>query len=207
MHILEGVLLSFTLSLDALTAAFAYGASKIKIPLKSIAIIDIVCTLTLVVTFYLGRLIEPYVSAEVIKYIAFAMLLIIGLTKLFDELIKYILKKKSKDEIQFKMFGFRFILNIYKNETTADADQNKILSVPEAVSLAVALSIDSLAAGFSAGLVNILPAVLFTGSLVFGMGALYLGTFLGKKVAKRTKINLAWLSGLILIFLAISKLF
>lgn len=207
MKYFEAVLLAFTLSLDALTAAFAYGTSKIKIPWKSMLIIDVLCTLTLILTFYLGTVIQPYISQEAIRYIAFALMLLIGLVKLFEELIKWILRKKTKDELEFKMFGFRFLLRIYQNETTADADKNKILTAAEAVSLAVALSFDSLAVGFSAGIAQISAVTLFISTLLFGYLALLLGVLIGGRIARRSKLNLSWLSGAILIVLAVIRLF
>ncbi len=49
---METILLVLALSLDAFVASIAYGTNKIKIPFKSIIIIDSICAISLVISLY-----------------------------------------------------------------------------------------------------------------------------------------------------------
>jgi len=206
---LNAIFLVAALSLDAFVAAFSYGVNKIKIPLKSALIITFVCSAVLAIALYLGYALGGFIPANVAKGVGIGLLILIGVIKLFDSLLKsYVKKHQNLDKkVNFKFFSLRCILSIYADETQADVDESKILSVKEATGLAIVLSLDSLGVGFGAGLSSRgLPWII---ALSFAMGVtlVYLGAFLGRVVAKKSKLNLSWLSGAILITLGISRIF
>ena len=107
---------------------------------------------------------------------------------------------------EFKVSDFRFFLNVYIDNTAADVDHSLTLSPKESFSLALALSLDGLAAGFGAGLVaaNFIQIIIF--SLIINIIAILGGCFVGNKIAEKTELNLSWLSGVTLILLAFLKL-
>jgi len=72
--------------------------------------------------------------------------------------------------------------------------------------LAIALSLDSLAIGFGSSLGNINYFNVILLSLVSDMIAIWLGLFIGRKFVEKSKLNLSWLAGIILIILAVLKL-
>ena len=135
-------------------------------------------------------------------------LMFLGVYYLFESLVKTFLEKKSDSspKLKFKLFNVWFIIDIYIDETKADLDNSKILSSKEALYLAIALSLDSLAIGFgsSLGNINYLNVILL--SLVSDMIAIWLGLFIGRKFVEKSKLNLSWLAGIILIILAVLKL-
>ncbi|MCL2821700.1 MAG: manganese efflux pump, partial [Firmicutes bacterium] len=91
----------------------------------------------------------------------------------------------------------------------ADLDKSKVLSKKEACLLAAALGLDALAVGVGAGMINqsVYFYLIAIGlSLVMDIVLLGLGTFAGNKVAKKTKINLSWVGGLILIGVALTNI-
>ena len=199
------------LSLDALVASFSFGASGIKIPIKSSIIITIITTAVLAVALFLGAAFSQFIPANVATYIASGILITIGLVKLFDSIIKgYIKRHKGLEKkINFRIMSLKFMLNIYADPIEADADNSKVLSLAEAVGLAFVLSVDSLTVGLGAGLAGggILGIILIIClSLVFGIAFLYLGSLLGRKVKEKSKIDLSWLSGVLLIALGIVSL-
>lgn len=202
----EALVTAVVLSTDIFACGLAYGASKIKIPLKSAAVISLICGAALGVTLFLGGLLRPYISTVAVKYISFAILMAIGVFKLFEEGVKLLLAKTSKKELSLRIFDFRLILRVFQDETQADKNKDKVLSVAEAVSLAAATSLDSLAVGFSAGLTCASPWLLLLCVVTTGFAAVAGGTALGKKLASKTKVNLSWISGLVLIIIAVSKL-
>ena len=127
----------------------------------------------------------------------------------FQNAFKSYLKKMEdqRKKITFRYAGIDFFIDICLDETKADIDQSKTLSVREAVYLAFALSLDSLVTGFGIGLTQVNHAVVLSFSLVLHLVALLLGSLIGQKLAKRSSINISWLSGAILIVLAFIRIF
>lgn len=177
----QALLLVIALSMDAFISSFAYGTNKIKIPFKSVTIINVVCSSILFIALILGNVLSRYIPNFITLGISFSILMILGIIKIYQG---------------------------YKGEKPIEGAKgsSKTLSPVEAFSLAVAVSLDGLAAGFGAGIVgvNYIEIVLF--SLISDMVAVMLGCNLGNKIAHKTKFNLSWLSGGIFIILAIVKL-
>lgn len=209
MVILEALLLTSALSLDALVASFSYGINKIKIPIRSAMIINLICTGLLTASLFLGMALSTVISPVTAKIISCTVLIIIGLMKLFDSLIKKRIKsnKPIDRDIKFKFLSLTFIVKVFAEPEKADFDESKTLSIKEAVPLAIALSIDSLAAGFGAGIVSANVWFIIGFSLITDLFAIYGGSAIGRKIAKVSSVNLSWLSGVILIALAVSKIF
>ena len=209
VSVTEAVMLVIALSADAFVASFAYGSNKIKIPFLSAQVINIICSFVLAVSLLFGTVFMRYIPEAVTAVICFVILLVLGVVKLLDSITKSIIRKNSnlKKEIKFSMFNIHFILNLYANPERADVDSSRILSPAEAVSLAVALSLDGLAVGVGAafGNVNIWLIVLI--SLFVNMLAVVGGCRAGNKIAKKTSFDLSWLSGVLIIIIAVLKFF
>ena len=205
----EAFALASSLSLDALTVGFAYGSNKIKIPFLSVQIINIICSVITGLSFLLGSVIKNYIPQGITVIICFAILMILGIIKIFDSFTKAIIKrhKNLNKKIKFSFFNLRFILNLYAAPEEADVDLSKTLSNSEAVALAISLSLDGLAVGLGAAMCDVNGLAVFIFSLVTNAFFLMFGCFIGNKIAKKVSFNLSWLSGVILIALAVSKLF
>ncbi len=206
--IFESILFVTALSTDAMIASLAYGSNKIKIPFVSVMVISIICTGVLGISLLIGTFLKPFLPGEVLKVISFIILFLLGVTRLLDNIIKAIINKNAcmKKVIKFNLFDLCFILNIYANPKDADYDQSKTLSPREAASLAIALSIDSLAAGVGAALGNVNVFAAIIASLLLSMIAIKSGEFIGYKISDKAPFELSWLSGILLIGLAILRL-
>jgi len=213
MYILQAVFLAAALSLDAFVAAFSFGVNKVKIPLISAFLITLICTAVLAGALFLGALFSTVINPNTAKIISCIILIVVGLVKLSDSLIKSYIKRQQKKQknidkkINFKFFSLQFMINIYADPVEADQDSSKILSVKEAIGLAIVLSLDSLSVGIGAGLLQGSFAALIAISFVAGFIFVILGALFGKLLAKKSKINLSWLSGTILILLGIARFF
>ena len=213
MHIFfsgfEAVVLALVLSLDAFVVSFAYGADKIKIPAVSVLIINVLCSFILGVSMLAGEFFKQLIPQWLEIAISFTILFLLGLATLFDSVTKAMIRKHNsiKKQIHFNMFQFRCVLSIYADPDKADSDRSKTISPGEAASLAAALSLDGAAVGFGAALGSISPWAVVACSLVTNALAVVLGWFFGNKAAQKIPFNLSWVSGAILIKLAISKLF
>ena len=119
----------------------------------------------------------------------------IGLSSLFQGTIKSFLGTYKRKKLSFEYSGISFVLDIYLDETKADADNSKLLSLKEALYLAVALSIDSLASGFALGI-----------SIVQPLPVLVISSFLGSRVLSLKECRLSWVSGVLFLILAFSRI-
>lgn len=205
---LEAILLVTALSIDAFVASIAYGTNKIKIPFYSVATINIVCTLLLGISLYFGSIVREVVPGNFVGLIGIMILLGLGIYQLFEGLFKSLVEKYlvKDNKVDFRIFDFKCVLEIYVDETKADFDQSSRLNVKEALALAVALSVDGLAAGFGSALGNINYTQMLLFSLVFHMIAVWLGVWVGQRLARKININMSWVSGMILISLALVRL-
>lgn len=204
---LESILLVTALSIDAFVASVAYGTNKIKIPFFSVITINLVCTSLLGVSLYLGYAVREFVPGNLMGLIGVMILLILGVYQLFEGVAKNLIHKylEQAKKVNFQLFNFKFVLEVYVDETKADFDCSRRLNTREAFALAVALSIDGLAAGFGTALGNVNYVQILLGSLIFHMMAVWLGVWVGGHLAEKSKINMSWVSGSILILLAIFK--
>ena len=204
----EALAISIAMSLDSLVSGFAYGNNKIKIPLLSVSVISGICSIVLAVSVLAGSFLKNFLPHNVTVVICFAVLLLLGLSKLLDSVTKSIIRKHAnlKRQIKFSCFNISFILHLCANPEEADVDRSKIISPAEAVSLAIALSLDGIAVGFGAAVGNTNGVLLFVCSFVVDAVCILSGCFLGNKLAGKTPFNLSWLSGVLLILLAFWKL-
>ena len=205
---LESLLLVFSLCVDAFVASFAYGTNKIKIPVVSNIILTSISTLFLMLSIALGSLIHGLISEKLAHIICFIILFLLGFLRVFEGFLKNYLNKKalSPHNIEVTLFNFKLVLNVYADVTLADLDHSKSLSTKEALYLGTALSLDSLIVGFGAALAPISFLQITFFSIIFTFLAIAIGTFVGSKCAEKLDIDLSWLSGLILMILALLKI-
>ena len=204
---LESILLVLSLCVDACVASFAYGTNKIKIPLRSSIILTGISTLFLMISISTGSLIHSIIPEDIAHIICFLLLFILGFMRLFEGFLKNYLNKRalSPNNIEVTLFDFKLVLNVYANATLADLDHSKCLSSKESFYLGVALSLDSLIVGFGAALGPISSVEVFIFSIIFNLLAIIFGALLGSKCAEKTELDLSWISGVILIILALQK--
>lgn len=213
LSVLESILLASSCALDAFAASFAYGTKGIRIPWLSNQIINLICSGILGFSLWAGASVRRFLPDWVTLTAAFAILFLIGLSKLSDSVIKALIRRYTKHNgkgvrkrVRFSMFSVRFILSIAADPEEADVNENKIISPAEAAALAVSLSLDGLAVGFGAAFGNASILTVVIASLIANMLAVFAGCRIGGKLARRLPFNMSWLSGVILMGLAVSKL-
>ncbi|MGL5149479.1 MAG: sporulation membrane protein YtaF [Clostridium sp.] len=204
----QALLLVFSLCLDSFVASIAYGTKKILIPLKSALVINIICSLTLFTSLLFGNLLSEFIPTNLTSIASFLLLFGLGVYRLFESIFKsYISKKKSNNyPLTFKLFDFKFVIQVYADETKADFDNSKTLSIKESAYLAIALSLDSLAVGFGYSLMKVNPFQIATLCFFIGLFLLLIGCKLGKKFSEISNLNISWLSGFLLIVISILRI-
>ena len=205
---IQSVLLVIALSADAMVAALAYGTGKIKIPFLSALIIAAVGSGFLALSLFAASFLQRWIPSGVCTAVSFTILLLIGIENMFNSTIKNYLRKKTGNQkiIRFHCGGIRFVLDVFLDETKADADHSKILTAREAFYLAVALSLDSLVSGFGFGLSAQRPFLVVALCLVMGFTAVVTGCRLGRSIAGKMRFDIAWIGGALLILLAILRI-
>lgn len=197
------------LSLDAFAASFVYGTDNVKIPAVSTAIIAGLSTGILLLFLLLGNLLGSFIPSQATAVLSFLLLFILGLIKLFDSTLKALIRRlgKNRKKLCFSISEMTFILTVYADPALANKEDITVLSPLEALSLGIALSLDSAAAGFGAGMMILHLPMTIALSLALNTAAVLLGSRLGRSLVKRSRMELSWLSGILLIVLACSKLF
>lgn len=206
-YFIEEIFLVLALSIDAFICCFSYGINKIAIKFPSKIVISLICTAFTGISMLAGIALDGILSENSGKIISFIILISLGIIKLFDSIIKSIIKKSVINKnIHFSMLSLKFTLNIYASPIEADVDKSANLSPIEAASLAIALSLDGLGVGLGVGLMgyNIITVVLM--SLVFTILAIISGEQLGKKLSKVSKHDWSFVSGIVIIVLALIKI-
>lgn len=187
-------MLAVALSADALLAAFAHGSRKIKIPLGPMLLICVICSGVLGLTLLLGTQMAGFISVQTAAWLGFAILFGLGVLRILDSVLKAWIRKRGTTNK---------LLQVFVAPEAADSDGSRRLSVGEAAALAVALSLDGIAAGLGTGLGGsaFLPATGLT--FLMTMAAVLVGCKLGSKLAQKIDKDLSWLSGSLLILLAV----
>lgn len=210
MHIpflFEALILSVALSVDALLASFAYGSQKMKISIGATLIIGLLCGGLLGLTLHLGTQMSNLVHDGLARWLGFAILFILGILRVFDSWLKnWIRRRGERGQINFSVFRLRFILQVYADPRTADTDGSRTLSPTEAFSLALALSLDGIAAGLGAGLTDISPLFGAGLTMILTMTAIVIGGKLGCRISGLCTRDISWGSGGLLILLAVLQL-
>ena len=200
--IFESLLLVTSLTMDAFAASLSYGAGRIHVPLRSVAVISLVCSGMLALALVAGRTLSAFIPSELTHWGCFLILFGIGVTRLCDNAIKGYIRRHNMLNMQFSLTGLHVLLTVYADAQAADQDGSHSLSPREATLLAAALSIDGLAAGLGSALSGgsiLLPVAL---SVILTATAVKLGSVLGVRLNGKLPFDLSYASALMLILLA-----
>lgn len=204
MHIIPSILLAFSASLDSLIIGIAYGIKKIKIKLFINIIIASIVTLGTFLSMVLGAILINFLPIYICNYIGATLLIIVGLWMTFDYFKEQRnLNKKNNDLIESLNYE-----EILYNNKTADADGSGNIELKEAISLALALSINNFALGIGASMSGISIPLTTIFTFIFSVLILIVGlkignSFLSKIFGKYSGL----LSALIIIVMGIVQLF
>jgi putative sporulation protein YtaF len=130
------------------------------------------------------------------------------MSRFLEGVLKEFLKKHTQkgQPLLFKFLDFHFIVEVYTDHTKADKDKSKTLSVKEALTLGLVLSLDGIAAGVGSGLLLMGNVKIFILSFMIGFLAIKAGVRLGEKISRIGNFEVSWLSGVLLMVIAFLRL-
>lgn len=191
------LLFAITLSLDAFFMSISYGISSIKIPIQATTIISGIGTLFLAISLFSSNFILIFLSENNAKLISFTILFILGIYRTFEQAAKEKIKKKKKTNV---------LMKVYADQLKADQDRSNHLSNKESLCLGATLSLDSLASGVGIGLIHLSIPFLLLSTFLFTFLFIHIGYQIGTKLEQHLE-KWEWCSGILLILLAITRLF
>ena len=202
------LVLALVLSLDAFVCAFAYGSERIKLPMLSVFVITAVCAAVLATAGWVGIWAMTFLPQWLEPVLSFAILFALGVTRLLDGFVKRMIKRRVdfSRQLNFRAFNLRFILQLYADPARADVDSSKTISSGEAVALALAVSLDSVAVGLSAAFAGINMLYLVLAAFVATAAALILGCTIGERISRSLPFDVSTGGGAVLIILAFARL-
>ncbi|HEZ7985494.1 MAG TPA: manganese efflux pump [Ruminococcus sp.] len=194
--------LALIVSLDTYLVSAAYCNSGIKIPAASGAVINILGAAVLGLSIKFSEIMGNFIPANLCRSLGTVILVFIGAFILLKGLVRNLVARLSeKGELSLKIKGSSVVLKLYLDDTAADFDNSKVLSIGEAAALALASSLDSAAIGLSSGMGEIDPAASSILTFLCGSAALLLGNLTGKKISSLHR-DFSWLGGIFLIIFA-----
>ena len=186
-----------------------YGSDRIKIPFFCAFIISIISSSILGISLLFGGFIKDFMPGNYAIILSFIILMALGIYRFFEGILKsFILNNINLDKsLTINLFHLKLVLQVYADETIADFDKSKVLTLRESIYLAFALSFDSLAVGFGSSLAMTNYFQIIILSLIIGIFSIVGGVFLGRKLVEKTNCVPSWISGVILMVLAGIRLF
>ena len=180
LELLKSMVLILALTMDSFMVSFTYGASRTKMSVSAIIIMNLVMSALLGVAILTGNYLTVFLPGKFTGTASFLLLFLIGLYRIRS--------------------GFQ------SRKETVTGDNMSHLGIWEATGLSAILSLDNIAVGVGTGLVEEQFPVLVIGSFFMGVLMMKVGWRIGKHSRILFKQDLSWLGGVCLILLAVSTL-
>lgn len=217
------LILAFSSSIDSFGIGITYGLRKIKLSCLSSITLFIISIIITSISILIGKNLNYILPQFITSLIGSLLLILMGSLIIFQVINKKGNKPISKSQIsdsfaysesqKIYKFFIKFLgitIQIIKDPISSDLDNSKKIDIKEATYLGITLSIDSFCIGIGSSILGI-SSILFPILVsIFQIIFLSLGRLFAIKVGQNTKIpDNTWnlVSGILLIFIGISKLF
>lgn len=216
-------ILAFSSSIDSFGIGITYGLRKINLSLLSNITLFIISIIITSLSILIGKNLNYILPEFITSLIGSLLLILMGSLIIFQ-----VINEKEKSEIskgtitesllcsesqKIYQFFIKFLgitIQIIKDPMSSDLDNSKRIDIKESIYLGITLSIDSFCIGIGSSILGI-NSILFPILVsVFQIIFLSLGRLFALKVGKNAKIpDNTWnlVSGILLIFIGISKIF
>jgi putative sporulation protein YtaF len=208
-QIISLLLLAFAVSLDSFSVGLTYGLRKMKIPVKSIAVIAVCSAAVLMAAMMIGHFLESFFSPELAETLGGTVLIVLGGWVLFQFFRNDQSEMLSHEKIilNFEIKSLGIVINILKKPMSADFDRSGTINGIEAVMLGLALSLDAFGAGIGAALLGFSPGYLALTVACMSSLFVYAGMRMGSYFSERSWLQkFSFVPGILLIIIGLLKL-
>ncbi len=204
MHFLYTILIALANNLDNIGVRIAYSIRGIKIPTsKNLWISSITFVISSLAAFA-GSTLSGIFTKTVTAVISMALLAGIGIYIIVEPFVK----KDNHEEKKIEKKSGKIIFNIFKKPENADMDNSKDIDFKEATFLGIALSINNVGGGLSAGMIGLNAFFVGFLSAVISFAALWAGNYITRFFTRVGMGNKATvIAGVVLVLLGIKQLF
>lgn len=213
----NSIILALSSSIDSFGIGITYGLRKINLSLLSKLTLFMISILITNLSIIIGKNLNYVLPNFITSLIGSFLLILMGSLIIFQVVNKK--DKKALDELTYKKspkiynFFIKFLgitIQIIKDPIFSDLDHSSKIDIKESIYLGITLSIDSFCIGIGGSILGI-NSILFSILVsIFQIIFLSLGRIFALKVGNSTKIpDNTWnlVSGILLIFIGISKIF
>ena len=203
------ILLAISISIDTFGIGVTYGMKKIKVPIRSLMLINMVSVIFLSIAFGLGSLLLNFITVFQAKLLSSALILLLGFVLLIQAYLdcRYPAKdgKRMIKMISIKTLGI--VINIMRDPVSGDRDHSGVIETKEAMYIGMALAMDAFTIGLAISIVQIHMITFIAAIFLINILFFKIGEFLGKEVGYLTREHiLKYISATILIFLGLLRL-
>lgn len=204
MNLIEIMLMAFASCFDAFAVSVSYKTSGIAFPLRSVIVMTLIHGLAMVFALFAADAVLPF-PPETCIVIGAVLIIVIGALGIIKPLISSA-DKKLGGAISRRSK----LLALFIDETKADCDCSKVLSVKECIPLSFAVASDACAVGICVG-----PSLNTQNKLLTSISTLIvcfililIGRLLGDGIHKKlgNKFNLSYIQGSFLLLLGLYML-
>ena len=200
MHFFYSVLIALSNNIDNISVRIAYSIRGIKISISKNLWISVITFAIASCAAFSGNQLSQVFNKNITSIISMVILCLIGLWIIFGDRLKH---KKKNSKTDSKSAN---LLEILENPEKADVDNSKQIDFKEATILGIALSIDNIGGGISAGMIGINPILVGLLSATISFLALWVGNLIANifnRFNLTKKVNL--FAGIILIIIGLKQ--
>lgn len=202
MQLLYTFFIALSNNLDNISVRIAYSIRGIKISIQKNLWISAITFIISSFAAYSGKMLSGIFSKSISSCISMIILIVIGLVIMVESLKK---PEDKPDQLPVSQKG-KGIFNILKKPENADMDDSKDIDYKEATLLGVALSIDCIGGGLSAGMLGLNFLLFGFMSALISFSALWAGNYITELFKKWNLGNKASvISGIALIMIGIKQ--
>lgn len=211
--LISSLLLAISTSIDSFGIGITYGIKSTKIAFTSIIILALVSITITSLSLCFGNLLLLILPNFILYFLGSFLLILMGCFIIFQAIYTPDVEKAQPKLSKSYCFFIDFLgitIQIIRNPINSDFDNSKNIDWKEALYLGIALSIDSFCIGLSSSFLGINTLLFPIMVAFFQISFILLGKFIGKKFISHLNItdNMCnILSGILLIFIGITKMF
>jgi putative sporulation protein YtaF len=177
MHWISILLIAFASNLDNLGIGISFGMRLTKIPIMSNIIIAIITMMGTFISMTLGEYVTRFLPESGANILGAAIIIAIGIWTIAATFRKRDLELGADK-------ASNSIVGVIRNPSTADIDQNKVISFKESFTLGIALALNNIATGIGAGATGVSPLWTTVAAGLFSILFIGIGSKVGLIIAR-----------------------